>query len=157
VRALIDLPRGAQLPVGSSYILVCWCRVSSKPGSTGTLTLVRVASLRPPEGSIACPASCSAGGTRVHRSGPSSRALLLCPPSNHLCYIFLSRLPVLSRARAQPESALAAGHGQSRGAMGESASPRVAHLPGLTGSSPDCPFPMNDESMCKHIGKALQP
>ncbi len=82
------------------------------------------------------------------RSWPSSRALLLCPPSNHLCSILLCRLPVLRRARA--ESALAAGHGRSRGAIGESGSPRVAHLSGLSRRSPDCPFPMHNESMCKH-------
>ncbi len=36
--------------------------------------------------------------------------------------------------------------------MGGPGSPprRVAHLPGLSVHSPDCPFPNHDESMCKH-------
>jgi hypothetical protein len=134
VRVLIDLPRGAQFPVGSSYI-VCWCRVSFKPARNdiikpGTLTLVRVASPRPPEGPIALLASPSAGGTRVLRSRPSSRAQLLSLPSNHLRSILRRRLLVLRRASA--ESALAASYSRGRGAMRGSGSPRVTHLPGLS-------------------------
>ncbi len=43
--------------------------------------------------------------------------------------------------------------------MGGSGSPRVAHLPGLSVHSPDCPFPMHDsdESMCKHASRMRDP
>ncbi len=108
-------------------------------------------------------------GPRVLRSPPSSRAPLLSPEQPSLLHPLLSA-PGPRRARV--ESALAAGqggrtqarraqltcgstHAARRAQLTARSSPAgavcaLAHLPGLSVHLPDCPFPLHDESMCKH-------
>ena len=150
---LIDLPRGAQLPVGSSNI-VYRCRVSFKPAPTDIFktwyanshpsrapsTSRKVPLSARPRHRPAVPESSAPGpppGLRslVHRvsiSAPSSSAGSR------------SSAGPVSRAHSPPPAA------RSRSTMGGTGSPRVAHLPGLSVHSPDCPFPLHDVSMCKH-------
>jgi hypothetical protein len=148
----IDLPRGAQLPVGSSHI-VCWCRVPFKPAPqrhSQTWHTNSHPSRVPPTPGRFHRLPCHSSGrwlrmsfVQVPRPHPGLRSLSSDEPSP-LIQVLL-RLPVLRRARA--ESALAAGRGLSRG---ESDPPCAARLPGPSACSPDsdCPFPMHDESMC---------
>jgi hypothetical protein len=133
------------------------CGRSCKPAPTdifkpGTLTRVRVASLRPPEGLIVRPAS-------HRRAVPGSSAPGPPPGLRSLAHRATISAPSSSAGSRSSAGPVSSAHSpwpaaRSRSTMGGPGLPpaRVAHLPGLSVHSPGIPFPMHDESMCKHSG-----